>query len=227
MCWVNVDSVCRNAKTSAAAGKQHQRWVSKQPTELVSRNWTKWSAVISCKDSLGRCRYCFEHRLLLHPARHDRSHVLREEKLQSLPKVWWLYIKKPRPRHMRKGRRRQRHSFTSKLMQYGGCNHYCGTFKVRVFRKSGEERISCTLAGRQGAMSALIRSVCSARTDICGLWTLHNRCLSYSVLPIQHVHLIHPWGGLRSVFKDYRYYQRPVVARGTALVTAIWKLHIA
>lgn len=94
MCWVNVDSVCRNAKTSAAAGKRHQRWVSKQPTELVSRNWTKWSAVISCKDSLGRCRYCFEHRLLLHPARHDRSHVLREEKLQSLPKVWWLYIKK-------------------------------------------------------------------------------------------------------------------------------------
>lgn len=142
MCWVNVDSVCRNAKTSAAAGKRHQRWVSKQPTELVSRNWTKWSAVISCKDSL----------------------------------------------------------------QYGGCNHYCGTFKVRVFQKSGEERISCTLAGRQGAMSALIRSACSARTDICGLWTLHNRCLSYSVLLIQHVHLIHPWGGTICIQRmHYRY----------------------
>lgn len=100
--------------------------------------------------------------------------------------------------------------------------------KWEFFGRAGEERISCSLAGRQGAMSALIRSACSARTHICGLWTLHNRCLSYSVLPIQHVHLIHPWGGTICIQRMYyRYYQRPVVAQGTALVTAIWKLHIA
>lgn len=58
------------------------------------------------------------------------------------------------------------------------------------FRTAGEESISCSLASRQGAMSTLIGSVCRARAHVCGLWTLQNRCVSRTELPILHVHLI-------------------------------------
>ncbi len=55
--------------------------------------------------------------------------------------------------------------------------------KQVLFRTAGQERISCSLASRQGAMNTLIRSVCSASTHVCGLWTLQNRCLSHTELP--------------------------------------------
>lgn len=76
-------------------------------------------------------------------------------------------------------------------MQYGGCNHHCGNFKVGVFETAGEAHISCSLASRQGAMSTLIRSVCSTRTHVYGLWTVENFHLSHTDVSIQQVHLIY------------------------------------
>lgn len=56
-------------------------------------------------------------------------------------------------------------------MQYGGGSHHYAILKWVHFRAAGEERISCSLAGRQGAVRTLIRSPCSAgaRVDDYGL----------------------------------------------------------
>lgn len=66
--------------------------------------------------------------------------------------------------------------------------------KGDFFQTAGEKHISCSLASRQGAMSALIRSVCSARTHVCSLWTLENPWLSHTQVLTQHIYLIYHRG---------------------------------
>ena len=67
--------------------------------------------------------------------------------------------------------------------------------KWKLFRTAGEGSISRSLAGRQGAMNTLIRSTCSTRTHVCGLWTLLNHCRSSNELPAEYIDQIYHLGG--------------------------------
>ncbi len=155
---------------------------------------------MSSKDGLGtgEWRYSYKHKLLLRQAQHDSSHKSTGKK---------NYIRYPKYHdHVKKkiglgtsGRGEMGAQGEDQIRLHpNSCNMEEIIITVAIskwvlFRTAGEERISCSLASRQGALSTLIRSVCSARTHVCGLWTLENRCLSHTELPTLQVHLIHQW----------------------------------
>lgn len=164
LCWVSVKSFCSDAKTSAAAGKQH---------------WRK------CQNSR---RACFKKPEHGGGARAPGS-CCRKKKKKKMEKLiqtslaqstaWQLpYVWRERSNASASAGGGAK-SFTSKLMQYGGGNHHWWQFGSGCFfffRAAGVESISCSLAGQAGS-HVRIDSVCVQRQNP-RLWPADTRELA-------------------------------------------------
>lgn len=168
--------------------------MSKQPKEHVSRNWTKRASLRAhvVQGQPGRMEMLLWMQTALAPSMARQFPTSRGKKTLICYQKYDDCMKKM---NWASPHREGTEMCCATCLHSKSCNMEeviiaVAISKWELFGTAGDERISCSLAAKQGAMSALIRSVCSA-----GAQHQDNCCLSYNALPIQHLHLIYPWGG--------------------------------
>lgn len=187
VCWCCAESVlslfCSDAKTSAAAGKQH--WRKCQNSRRACFKKTERG---------GSCSWLMSSEERLSAGKNGdtdaNTNISRTKRSMTAPirlvgrrnssasvAIMWGRLERAECRGVELNRLHQNSCNMEEVIIT------VAIWKGVLFGTAGVESISCSLAGRQGAMSALIRSVCSARTLVCGPWTQEKRCLAHTQLP--------------------------------------------